>query len=68
MVGSFRVEEESPGSSRFLMRPGYWDKHACVGRTYSGKQYALVYDAKGSCGDCFRVYRLSGIGSGELYR
>jgi hypothetical protein len=46
----------------------YWDKNACAGRTWSGKQYALVYDAKGKCAKCFRVYRVTGIGAGELYR
>ena len=46
----------------------YWDKHACTGRTYAGKSYALVYDAKGQCVRCFRIYRLRGIGPAELYR
>ena len=46
----------------------YWDKSACVGRTWSGKQYALVYDAKGQCATCFKIYRLRGIGPRELHR
>lgn len=46
----------------------YWDKNACVGKTYSGKDYALIYDAKGNCAKCFRAYRVTGIGAGELYR
>ncbi|HXG75248.1 MAG TPA: hypothetical protein VNJ53_01630 [Gaiellaceae bacterium] len=46
----------------------YWDKSACTGTTWSGKRYALVYDAKGECARCFRVYRLRGIGARELHR
>jgi hypothetical protein len=46
----------------------YWDKSACTGRAWSGKEYVLIYDAKGRCGECFKIYRLSGIGAGELYR
>jgi hypothetical protein len=46
----------------------YWDKSACAGTTWSGKRYALVYDAKGKCRICFRIYRLRGIGPRELRR
>jgi hypothetical protein len=45
----------------------YWDKSACVGTTWSGKRYALVYDAKGNCALCFKVYRVRGIGPRELH-
>lgn len=45
----------------------YWDKSACVGWTWSGRRYALVYDAKGSCVMCFRIFRLRGIGPRELH-
>jgi hypothetical protein len=45
----------------------YWDKNACIGKTWSRKSYALIYDAKGRCEECFKIYRLRGIGPGELY-
>jgi hypothetical protein len=45
----------------------YWDKNVCTGATWSGKRYALVYDAKGDCAKCFRIYRLTGIGPRELH-
>jgi hypothetical protein len=45
----------------------YWDKSACAGTTWSGKRYALVYDAKGNCALCFKVYRVRGIGPRELH-
>ena len=62
MVGQPRSESTwVDGTTR------YWDKGACTGRTWTGKTYALVYDAKGRCGDCFKIYRLRGIGVGDLH-
>lgn len=45
----------------------YWDKSACAGTTRTGARYALVYDAKGDCARCFKVYRLRGIGPRGLH-
>jgi hypothetical protein len=37
----------------------FWDKLACAGATVTGKQFALIFDAKGR--QAWIIYRLKGV-------
>jgi len=66
-TGVIMVGHPRSDSTFIIGKTRYWDKQACTGDSFSGRTYALIYDAKGRCDKCFTIYRLRGIGVGELH-
>jgi hypothetical protein len=65
-TGVIMVGYRTSDSTWVAGKTRYWDKSACTGRTWRNKRYWLIYDAKGRCRECFKIYRLRGIGVGQL--